>query len=49
MEIKDAAGLLYSCLKDASLMLGYVSAIQTKGTIEYPVLQPDNTAISILS
>ncbi|KAH7191718.1 lipoxygenase [Fusarium flagelliforme] len=47
-EIKDAAELLYSRLKDASLMFEYISAIQTKGTIEYPVLQPENTAISIL-
>ncbi|KAF4989606.1 hypothetical protein FGRMN_9013 [Fusarium graminum] len=47
-DIKDAAELLYSRLKDAALAFEYMSAIQTEGSIEYPVLQPENTAISIL-
>lgn len=48
VDIKNAAELLYSRLKDASLAFEYISAIQTEGSIEYPVLQPENTAISIL-
>ncbi|KAJ4243205.1 hypothetical protein NW762_014841 [Fusarium torreyae] len=46
--IRDAAAVLYSRLKDAGLAFEYVSAIQTEGSIEYPVLQPEVTAISIL-
>ncbi|KAM0540558.1 hypothetical protein ACHAPJ_013584 [Fusarium lateritium] len=54
VDIRDAAAVFYSRLKDAGLAfyLGthfeYVSAIQTEGSIEYPVLQPEVTVISIL-
>ncbi|KAF5984591.1 lipoxygenase 1 [Fusarium bulbicola] len=46
--IMDAAEVFYSRLKNASLAFEYVSAIQTPGSIEYPVLQPEVTAVSIL-
>ncbi|KAH7165022.1 lipoxygenase [Fusarium sp. MPI-SDFR-AT-0072] len=46
--IKDAAEVFYSRLKNAGLAFDYISAIQTPGSIEYPVLQPEVTAVSIL-
>ncbi|KAF4335872.1 lipoxygenase 1 [Fusarium beomiforme] len=46
--IKDAAEVFYSRLKNAGLAFEYISEIQTKGSIEYPVLQPEVTAVSIL-
>ncbi|KAK7397655.1 hypothetical protein QQX98_012981 [Neonectria punicea] len=46
--IKEAAALFYSRLTDLGLAFEYVSANQTEGTIEYPVLQPEVTAVSIL-
>ncbi|KAI3585493.1 lipoxygenase [Fusarium oxysporum f. sp. albedinis] len=46
--IKDAAEIFYSRLKNAGLAFDYISAIQTPGSIEYPVLQPEVTAVSIL-
>ncbi|KAM5343367.1 hypothetical protein ACJ41O_011904 [Fusarium nematophilum] len=46
--IKDAAALFYSRLMDLGLAFQFVEACQTEGTIEYPVLQPEVTAISIL-
>ncbi|KAI1052890.1 hypothetical protein LB506_010100 [Fusarium annulatum] len=46
--IKDAAEVFYSRLKNAGLAFDYFSAIQTPGSIEYPVLQPEVTAVSIL-
>lgn len=47
-DIAEAARLFYSRLNDLKLAFEYVSAIQTEGSIEYKVLQPDLTAISIL-
>lgn len=46
--IKDAAALFYSQLKDCELAFEYISACQSEGTIEYKVLQPELTAVSIL-
>ncbi|KAF4958927.1 hypothetical protein FGADI_2006 [Fusarium gaditjirri] len=46
--IRDAAEVFYSRLKNAGLAFEYISAIQTPGSIEYPVLQPEVTAVSIL-
>lgn len=46
--IKEAAALFYSRLTDLGLAFEWVSANQSEGTIEYPVLQPEVTAASIL-
>ncbi|KAK3178121.1 hypothetical protein OEA41_000254 [Lepraria neglecta] len=48
VAIKEAAARFYSQLKDCDLAFQYISAIQTEGTIEYKVLQPELTAVSIL-
>ncbi len=48
VAIKEAAARFYSQLKDCELAFEYFSAIQTKGTVEYKVLQPELTAVSIL-
>ena len=48
VAIKKAAADLYSDLKNCGLAFEYVSARQTEGTVEYKVLQPDLTAVSIL-
>ncbi|KAF3037682.1 hypothetical protein E8E12_007729 [Didymella heteroderae] len=46
--IKEAAALFYSRLKELDSIFKHVSDRQTKGTIEYKVLQPEVTAVSIL-
>ncbi|KAH9904913.1 lipoxygenase [Xylariomycetidae sp. FL2044] len=46
--IREAAARFYSQLKDLELAFEYVSACQTEGSIEYKVLQPELTAVSIL-
>ncbi|KAI6765924.1 hypothetical protein HG530_006994 [Fusarium avenaceum] len=46
--ISEAAEVFYSRLKNAGLAFEYYSAIQTEGSIEYPVMQPEVTAVSIL-
>jgi hypothetical protein len=46
--IKAAAASFYSRLKDLELAFEYVSACQSEGSIEYKVLQPELTAVSIL-
>ncbi|CAG9982205.1 unnamed protein product [Clonostachys byssicola] len=46
--IKEAAALFYSRLKDCELAFQWVSANQTEGTVEYKVLEPELTAVSIL-
>ncbi|KAF1926454.1 Lipoxygenase [Didymella exigua CBS 183.55] len=46
--IKSAAALLYSRLKELDTIFKHVSDRQTEGTIEYLVLQPEVTAVSIL-
>jgi hypothetical protein len=46
--IKDAAALFYSRLKDLEEVFAHVSDRQTEGTVEYKVLQPELTAVSIL-
>jgi hypothetical protein len=46
--IKEAAALLYSRLKELDIVFKHVSDRQTEGTIEYKVLQPEVTAVSIL-
>ncbi|KAJ4341522.1 hypothetical protein N0V95_007196 [Ascochyta clinopodiicola] len=46
--IKRAAALFYSRLKELDGVFGIVSQRQTEGTIEYKVLQPEVTAVSIL-
>lgn len=46
--IKEAAALFYSRLKDLDQVFRHVSDRQTEGTVEYKVLQPEVTAVSIL-
>lgn len=46
--IKEAAAVFYSRLRDCELAFRFVSANQTEGTIPYPVLEPELTAVSIL-
>lgn len=46
--ITDAAACFYSRLKDLEEAFKTVSDNQTKGTVEYKVLQPELTAVSIL-
>jgi heme-degrading monooxygenase HmoA len=46
--IKEAAARFYSRLRDLELAFEYVSACQSEGFIEYKVLQPELTAVSIL-
>ena len=46
--IKEAAALFYSRLKSLDAVFKHVSDRQTEGTIEYKVLQPEVTAVSIL-
>lgn len=46
--IKEAAALLYSRLKELDSVFEHISDRQTEGTIEYKVLQPEVTAVSIL-
>ncbi|KAL6921066.1 hypothetical protein FSST1_005092 [Fusarium sambucinum] len=46
--IKKAAADFYSHLKSAGVEFEKYSKAQTEGTVEYPVLQPETTAISIL-
>ncbi|RGP71326.1 lipoxygenase 1 [Fusarium sporotrichioides] len=46
--IKKAAADFYSHLKSAGVEFEKYSKGQTEGTVEYPVLQPETTAISIL-
>lgn len=46
--IREAAALLYSRLKELDGVFKHVSDRQTEGTIEYKVLQPEVTAVSIL-
>ena len=46
--IKTAAAKLYSDLKSCELYFEFISESQTEGTIEYKVLQPELTAVSIL-
>jgi hypothetical protein len=48
MAIKLAAAKFYSRLKDLETTFKLVSAMQTEGTEEYNVLQPELTAVSIL-
>ena len=48
LAIKEAAARFYSQLKDCGLAFEYISAIQTEGNVEYKVLQPELTAVSIL-
>ena len=48
VAIKEAAADFYSDLKNCGLAFEWVSANQTEGTVEYKVLQPDLTAVSIL-
>ncbi|KAM0326695.1 hypothetical protein ACHAQA_006566 [Verticillium albo-atrum] len=48
ISIANAAALLYSRLKDLGLAFEFLSGYQTKGSIAYPVLQPESTAVSIL-
>ena len=48
VAIKEAAARFYSQLKDCERVFKYISANQTEGTIEYKVLQPELTAVSIL-
>jgi len=47
-KIRDAAALLYSRLKDLGEVFERVSRNQTEGSVEYKVLQPDFTSVSIL-
>ncbi|KAF2999784.1 hypothetical protein E8E13_005740 [Curvularia kusanoi] len=47
-RIKEAAALFYSRLKELDSVFKHVSDRQTPGTIEYKVLQPEVTAVSIL-
>lgn len=46
--IKAAAAKFYSDLKNCELAFEYISVSQSEGTIEYKVLQPELTAVSIL-
>lgn len=46
--IKQAAALFYSRLMELDEVFGLVSQRQTEGTVEYKVLQPQVTAVSIL-
>lgn len=46
--IKEATALFYSRLKELDGIFKHVSDRQTEGTIEYKVLQPEVTAVSIL-
>ncbi|KAI0874261.1 lipoxygenase [Hypoxylon argillaceum] len=46
--IKEAAAQFYSQLKALGKVFELLSAFQTEGTVEYKVLQPDLTAVSIL-
>lgn len=46
--IKDAAAKFYENLKNADFLCDYVSDCQTEGSIPYPVLKPELTAVSIL-
>lgn len=46
--IKKAAAQLYEDLKNMALMVDFAEACQTPGTLPYPVLKPELTAISIL-
>jgi hypothetical protein len=46
--VKDAAAMLYSRLKVLEGVFEKVSEAQTEGSIEYLVLQPEVTAVSIL-
>ncbi|KAI1159610.1 lipoxygenase [Nemania serpens] len=46
--IKQAAAEFYSQLKELGNVFKLLSAFQTEGTVEYKVLQPDLTAVSIL-
>ncbi|KAJ8111385.1 hypothetical protein OPT61_g6006 [Boeremia exigua] len=46
--IKQAAAMFYSRLKELDGVFRHVSSRQTEGTIEYKVLQPEVTAVSIL-
>ena len=48
MAIKLAAAKFYSRLKELETTFKVVSAMQTEGTEEYNVLQPELTAVSIL-
>ena len=46
--IKESAALFYSRLKELDSVFKHVSDRQTEGTVEYKVLQPEVTAVSIL-
>ncbi|KAL3422779.1 lipoxygenase 1 [Phlyctema vagabunda] len=46
--IAGAAARFYSHLKDCEIAFQLVSDMQTENSIEYKVLQPDSTAVSIL-
>ena len=48
VAIKEAAADFYSDLKNCGLAFERVSKNQTPGTVEYKVLQPELTAVSIL-
>ncbi|KAH7367116.1 lipoxygenase [Plectosphaerella cucumerina] len=48
IAIANAAALLYSRLRDLGVAFEFLSGYQTKGTVPYPVLQPETTAVSIL-
>lgn len=48
LVIKEAAARFYSQLKDCELAFQFISEMQTEGTVEYKVLQPELTAVSIL-
>lgn len=48
LAIKEAAARFYSQLKDCDLAFQFISGMQTEGTVEYKVLQPELTAVSIL-
>ncbi|KAM0238875.1 hypothetical protein ACHAP5_008564 [Fusarium lateritium] len=48
LVIRDAAKAFYSRLKNAGLAFEWNSYMQTEGSIEYPVMQPEVTAVSIL-
>ncbi|KAH8160027.1 hypothetical protein CIB48_g8216 [Xylaria polymorpha] len=47
-SIKEAAAQFYSQLKELGKVFELLSSNQTPGTVEYKVLQPDLTAVSIL-
>ena len=48
VAIKEAAARFYSQLKDCKEAFEFFSKYQTDGTVEYKVLQPELTAVSIL-